>query len=660
MNISTLAKVLGISINELREVGMKNRIYGFNNRNTRVNYNAAVEITKILKPNKISILKNDDRMYIPASLTVSEFAETINKPVGMVVKTLLLNGIMCTINEKIDYDTATLIAEELGVKVYPESEELASMISNSEDLLMIKTFNENQVDDNSQGTKTNRPPIVTVMGHVDHGKTTLLDTIRKSDIVGKEAGAITQHLNSYQIEHVTDNVINPSNLVKGKKGYKITFVDTPGHEAFISMRARGTQLADIIILMVSATEGCKPQTIEVIERAKMTKTPVIVAVNKIDLPTADLEKVKQEVATFGLVPEEWGGDTPFIPISAKNNINIDKLLDAIILYSEVNNYQGLVGVNGEGVVLEAVIEPKTGPQASILVIKNKLKVGDIITCSGIVGKIKRIINSDHKGIMEGGLAEPVTVYGLPDIAKIGDQIKVFKSVKDANNYLTIENNKKVHKKTIVHNKEIDPHALNIILKTDVSGSLEALKESILKIPTEDATIVIKAESVGHINDNDIDFAKTTNSTILAFHTTVSPTALATIKSKKVDLIESDIIYEILEWVEEQILKRIKHETRIDVLGSANILGIFKSEKATTQIFGGEVTNGKLLNGKLYRIMRDNQEVGRIEVKELQKNKVKVSEVNISQQFGASGTGKTKILKGDVLECFNETIIKKNQ
>jgi translation initiation factor IF-2 len=654
MNISTLAKILGISINELREVGQKNKIYGFNNRNTRVNYNAAVEITKILRPDKVNILKNDDRIYLPASLTVQEFSETIQRPIGQIVKTLMMNGIMATINEKIDYDTATLISQELGVEVFPESEELANMAANSQDLSLIKTFS----TDEQEGTKVSRPPVVTVMGHVDHGKTTLLDTVRKANVVASEAGAITQHISSYQIEYNGQNVTNDKALIKGKNGFKITFIDTPGHEAFTSMRARGTQLADIIILMVSAVEGPKPQTIEVIERAKISKTPVIVAVNKIDLPNADIDKVKQDIAAFGLVPEEWGGDTAYIPISAKNNLNIDKLLDQILLLAEVSEFKGYMGVQTEAVVLESEMDAKIGSQATVLVIKNELKIGDIVTCGGDTGKIKRILSSDNKSLQVALLAEPVTIYGLPKLAKIGDLIKVYPSVKEANNAIAAENLKKSAKKTIIHAKDNDEDTLNIILKTDVAGSLEALKESILKIPSEKGMIKIKQESVGQVNEGDVDHAKITNSTILAFHTSVSTSALAAIKSQKVDLLESDIIYELLEWVEEQMLKRIKHDIRIEVLGAAKILATFKSEKSSIQIFGGEVTQGKLLSGKTYRVMRNGEEVGKLELNELQKNKSKVNEVNIAQQFGASGSAKIKVQKDDILECINEIIVKK--
>jgi small GTP-binding protein domain len=354
---------------------------GFQGRNTRIPYNSAIAITKILAPERLEKLKDDDKIYLPPSLTVAELAEAIGKPPGVVVKTLIMNGVMATLNEKIDYDTAYLISQELGVEVYPETKEEEAVSTTTTIVNLEKVFN------TKTGTNlVKRPPVVTVMGHVDHGKTTLLDTIRKTNVVATEAGAITQHVSSYKIEY---------------KGQPITFIDTPGHEAFTAMRARGTQLADFIILMVSAVEGPKPQTIEVIERAKISKTPVIVALNKIDLPNADIEKAKADIAKFGLVPEEWGGDTPFIPISAKNNINIDKLLDTVLLLADLTNLLGCMDQPGQAVVVESYIDNHIGVVTKILVTRYKLKVGDFVSCGPVAGKIRTIKDTEGRSQAEG-------------------------------------------------------------------------------------------------------------------------------------------------------------------------------------------------------------------------------------------------------------------
>jgi translation initiation factor IF-2 len=641
MNISTLAKILGVSINDLRETGVKKEIYGFAGRNTRIPYNSAVEITKVLKPDKLSKLKNDDKIYLPGSLTVNEFAEAIGKPVGIIVKTLLLNGIMATLNEKIDYDTASLIAEEIGIEVFPADPEMFEKLG-EENLQLIK----NVEYDTPTGEKEyiTRPPVVTIMGHVDHGKTTLLDTIRKTNVVATEAGAITQHISSYQITY---------------KDKKITFVDTPGHAAFTAMRARGSQLADFIILVVSAIEGPKPQTVEVIERAKLSKTPVIVAINKIDLPDADIDRVKQEIAKFGLVPEEWGGDVPFIPISARNNTNLDKLLETVFLHAEIADLKGQVNCPGQAVIIESHLDRQLGVVSTVLVTKDKIKVGDYIKCSEYVGKIRKLEDSLGKDIRSAGISEPVMLVGLPEVCDIGEVIIVYPTQKDAQIAASIEKAKIINKKTVITTSsgQGDENEINVMLKADVAGSLEALKESIIKIPQDKVKIHIKAESVGEINENDVEFARTTNSTILAFHTKVNPKAAATLKNHPVNMVQSDIIYVLLEWVEETILKNTKYEIKTISLGKAEVLAIFKSDKPNLQVIGGEVKEGKILSNKNLKLIRDGEEIGRLEIQELQKNKSKANEININQQFGVSLSGKGKVQVGDILESFDETVVK---
>lgn len=660
MNISTLAKILGIGVSDLRETGTKNSIYGFNGRNTRIPYNSAVAITKLLRPEKLSKLKDDNRIYLSASLTVGEFAETIGKPAGVVLKSLIMNGIIVTMNETIDYDTAVLIAEELGVETHPENEELAN--SNNEvindDLIKIIDYN-----DAETAEYTLRPPVITVMGHVDHGKTTLLDTIRSTNVVAGEAGAITQHISTYQISYqpVTDEAKN-LNLAKAKdSGYLITFVDTPGHEAFTAMRARGTQLADYIILMVSAVEGPKPQTVEVIERAKLSKTPVIVALNKVDLPDVDLERVKAEVAKYGLVPEEWGGDTPFIPISAKTGLGVDKLLETILVHSEMLELKGQINCAGQAVVIESHLDNQLGIVGTALVVKGEILTGDIVRVGTEVTKLRKIQTTDFKLVTKAGLSEPVIILGLSSIADIGENMIVYPTVKKAQNDANLEIIKRSQSKRITNTKAQTTQSgeivINLVLKADVNGSLEALKESILKIPQDKVKIIIKSEAVGAINEGDIDFAETSNSTILAFHTSISSKLEQLIETRKLALIKSDIIYEILEWVEEQILANTKHETKEIILGEAKVLAVFKSEKNNQFVFGGEVTSGKITDNKEVKIIRAGQVVGKYEIVELQKNKVKATEINISQQFGISIKGKQKIQVGDIMQSIDEVLVK---
>jgi len=642
MNISTLAKILGISVKEIKSTAQKKGIHGFSGRNTRVSYNSALAVTKILKPEKLDKLsKDDNKIYLPAFISVADFAESIGKPSGIVVKKLLLSGVMATLNEKIDYDTASLIAEEMRVKVYPESE---GQFDNDEEANLIKTVEYDHISA-EDARFIDRNPIVTIMGHVDHGKTTLLDFIRKSNVAAGESGAITQHISSYKITH---------------KNQKITFVDTPGHEAFTAMRARGSQLADFVILVVSATEGPKPQTVEVIERCKLSKVPVIVAINKVDLPEADPEKVKTDITKFGLVPEEWGGETPFVNISAKTGQGINDLLNNILLHAEVSELKGQVNCPGQGVVIESHLDNKLGVVSTVLVVKDKIKTSDIIRSGEFVGKVRRLENDMGKTIQQAEIGDPVLLIGLPNVIDVGEPVIVYDKQKQAQTDASLEKRRRASKIVTNFNQkntENQNGQINLILKADVSGSLEALKESIIKIPQDQVKLVIKQESVGEVNQNDIEFAATTESTILAFHTKINPASDKLIQNLQVNIVASEIIYELLEWIEEEMLKHIKHEIKLTSLGKAKILAVFKSPKPQIQVIGGEVLEGKIFSNKELIIHRDGKEMGRAEIEELQRNKDKVSEINVNQQFGVSVNSKVKIKTDDIIECIEEEVVK---
>lgn len=658
MNISTLAKILGVSINELRSTGEKNKLYGFKGRNTRIPYNSAIEITKIIKPERLAKLKNDDRVYLPQAMTVAEFAENIDRPANQVIKTMLLSGIMATLNEKIDFDTASLLASEMRIEVFPESDELIAKDTSGENMQLMQTIE--YESENKEYIR--RPPVVTVMGHVDHGKTTLLDTIRKANVVADEAGAITQHISSYSINYKTENKdLLKADLAKSKNGaIKITFVDTPGHEAFAAMRARGSQLADFIILMVSAVEGPKPQTVEVIERAKLSKTPVIVAINKIDLPDSDIERAKAEIAAFGLTPEEWGGDTPFVPISAKTGQNIDKLIETVLQHAELADLKGEINCPGQAVVIESHLDRSKGIETTVLVVKEHINVGDVMRCGVNVSKIKRIESTVGKIMQTAQIGDPVLIYGLPEVVNIGEPIVIYKNQKQAQTDADSENLKRLSTRKIVQtdlSKFSKDSQINIILKADVLGSLEALKESILKIPQERVKLIIKSESVGELNETDIEFAKITESTIVAFHTKYSSNIEQSIEKSQINVVSSDIIYELLNWVEEEIVKHTKYEIKVTVLGRAEILALFRSEDVKIQVAGGEVKEGKIFSNKTIRVLRGEKELGRLEVEELQNNKVKTTDVKAGLQFGISLAGKTKVQKGDFIESIDETVLK---
>ncbi len=644
MNISTLAKILGVTSTDLRDAGVSRKIRGFQGRNTRIPYASAVEITKILRPDKAENLKDDDNIYLSDTLTVAEFAESIDRPVGIVMRYLLTSGVMATINEKIDFDTAAIIASELNIEVRKIDENQDLSIGEAKPMDFKKMSNAN-------GVVIKRPPIVTIMGHVDHGKTTLLDRIRKTNVVATEAGAITQHITSYQIDY---------------KGDKITFMDTPGHEAFAAMRARGSQLADIVIIVVSATEGVKPQTTEVIQRIKLAKTQAIVAVNKIDLPEADAMRVMQDVAAFGLVPEEWGGNVPFVQISAKQDLNIDKLLDTIMLMSEVMELKGEIECPAQAVVVESHVETKLGILSQVIVTKDTLKTGDYVAVGDTFFRVKQIRNSLGQIVKAASLCEPVGILGSDFLIDTGEVMLVYPDKKSAEKVAIEEDRRRSIKKiklnrnaTTLVDKKGASNNLHLVLKADVNGSLEALKEAILKIPTEGVNLIIKDASVGQISENDLQFAQTSDSTIIAFHTSANQQALRWLKNKKesIGLIQSDVIYELLSWVEEAILARVKREVKITVLGKAEVLATFRSDKASIQVFGGEVLDGKILANKNLQVWRAGELLGVLEVFELQKNKQKVADAFQSQQFGISTNAKVKVQKGDIIESIDETIVK---
>ena len=660
MNISTLAKILGVGTAELRETGTKNSIYGFNGRNTRIPYNSAIEITKILQPDKLSKLKNDDKIYLGNNLTPVELAESINKPIGMVLKTLLMNGVAVTMNENVDYDTASLIADELGVDVFPED----GAFDNSNNQSISNQQLMQMVEYEEAGEKKEyvlRPPVVTVMGHVDHGKTTLLDTIRSSNVVASEAGAITQHISSYKIEYTPKNQkLNDLQLPKGSSGgYKITFIDTPGHEAFTAMRARGSQVADFVILVVSSVEGPKPQTVEVIERVKISNTPVIVALNKIDLPGSDLERTKTEIAKYGLVPEEWGGNVPFIPISAKTGQNLDLLIESLLQNAELIEPKGQINCPGQALVIESYLDNQLGVVTTCLVVKDKITTGDAVRAGVTVAKIRKLESTEGKAISAGEIGDPIVLYGLNDVVDVGEAVITYPSQKLANNDASKEILKRHQSKRSNNSttQVVADNQINLVIKADVTGSLEAIKESIIKIPQDKVKIVIKSEGVGAITDNDADFAVTSSSTILAFHTNIPSKIEEKLKTTGTNYVQSDIIYELLEWVENQVLSNTKHETKQISIGKAKVLAVFKSEKAGVLVFGGEVIEGKILGNKELNLLRGNELIGKLEIVELQKNKTKVEEINISQQFGISVKGKAKIQVNDVIECFDEILVK---
>ncbi len=644
MNLSSLSRELNISIGELRA---KANAAGFriSPRANKIDNHLAKQIAEALKPkpkvedNKPKVPKN---VSLPAFIKVRDFAELLQLPVTDVIRTLIKNGVMATINEEVDFETATIIAQDLGFEVSTDQTEEVKQFG----LGYLQETLITEKEANSQ----NRPPIVAVMGHVDHGKTTLLDAIREADVVAGESGGITQHIGAYQVKH---------------KNKAITFLDTPGHEAFVEMRARGANVTDLIILVVAADDSVRPQTVEVINRAKFTNTPIIVAINKIDKENANIMRTKQELAEHGILTEEWGGKTIAVEISAKQKLGIDKLLEMVLLQSEVEDFQA----NPEGKVLGTVIESHIaqgkGTIATVIVQNGTLKVGDTIVAGSGFGRVKSMEDEHGRKIKKATPSTPVQLSGLSDQPEAGDVLQVTETLEDARdiafNAKKIKRSRKLNQRPALKG-DATTKTLNIILKADVAGSLEAIKQSLAKLKNDEVHLNILSEGIGEINENDVLMAANSNATVLAFRSKTNPKAMNLAKQRKIVIDSYDIIYELLEDVTNAVVEMFTPEMEKATFGKAKLLAIFRTEK-TQMIVGGVVTEGEIRKNKPVAILRQNSEgelveVARAEILELQQNKIDTKEVSKNTEFGTKLKTNYKLQEGDYIESFEETLKKK--
>ncbi|MBI4050707.1 MAG: translation initiation factor IF-2 [Candidatus Doudnabacteria bacterium] len=639
MDLSTLSRQLNMSIHELRDQ-MKQAGFRLSPRARKVDNNLARKIIASLsgKP-KVEVVKytGPAKIQIPPFIPVKDFAQKLQQPVTEVIKKLLQNGVMATINEEIDAETATIIASEFGVEVGVEHSQ--------EDVRLGLGYIQEILAKEDAAKLLVRPPIVAVMGHVDHGKTTLLDTIRKTNVAALEAGAITQKIGAYQVSH---------------QGKLITFLDTPGHEAFVAMRARGANVTDIIVLVIAADDSAKPQTVEVINRAKLIKIPLIVALNKIDKPEANPDKVKADLASLGITIEEWGGKVPVVPISAKMGQGIDKLLEIILLMAEVESFRA----NPEGRILGAVIDSHLsrgqGAVATVLVQNGTLRVGDPVVVGSTYGKIRTMEDAGGKKLRLASPATPVQISGLSGVPEVGDILRVVPSLEEAKmqatSLLKQERAKKLLAKPII---KADPNKkeLKIILRAGIQGSLEALQDVLSKLSSEDVKLTIVDQGVGDITESDISLAENTQSTIVGFHTRMLPTAVKLARQKNVVVDLYEVIYELVEDITQALLSMMPIEVVETKLGRAKIKAIFRTEK-TTMIVGGEMIEGKIVDKKRFRILRDKQQIGEGKIEELQQNRMEVSEVADGREFGVKAQVNAPIKAGDILEIFDEAVKKK--
>lgn len=567
---------------------------------------------------------------LPETITVKKLAELLRVPVAQIIMALMKNGIIATINEEVDFDTAAIIASDLGFEATLDTGAKAGTLT-LEDLIHIceaeKTETERKL--------SLRAPIVTILGHVDHGKTTLLDTIRKANVAAGEAGGITQKISAYQVK---------------KHGKLVTFIDTPGHEAFSGMRRRGVSIADIAILVVAADDGVRPQTKEVIEFIKERKLPVIVAINKIDKPEAKPDRVKQELAENGILFEGWGGEVICVEISAKSNLNIDKLLDAILLVAEVEEFKADEKRDGLAVVLESHLDPQKGPEATVLVKTGTLKVGQDIVAGGAFGRIRRIEDYLGKSRESATPSLPVTLYGFNETPQVNDVIQVvsgkaFARLKSQEALLKEGEIKKVAKKEDENVKHVP-----VIIKADVQGSLEAIEQILGAIDHPEVAIEVVASGVGTITESDVKMAASSQARIYGFN--VEPTSVAKriAENEKVSIKSFNIIYKLVEAVKTEMAALLPPEIIRTDHGRLSVLAVFKTGKHD-MIVGGRVSEGKMVRGSLIEVKRGDEIIGSGKMGNLQRNKENADEVGQGNECGVVFDGNVKIAVGDTLLCY---------
>jgi translation initiation factor IF-2 len=581
---------------------------------------------------------------IPEVISVKEFAEKTGIKVAKIIGELMKNGILANINQLIDFDTAQVIADDLGVKVKRIRDVAGAQELMSGDI-------SNLIKEDDAAALKERPPVVCVMGHVDHGKTKLLDAIRDTNVVAGESGGITQHIGAYQIE---------------KKGKLITFLDTPGHEAFTSMRARGAKVTDIAILVVAADEGMKPQTIEAMNHAKDANVPIIVALNKMDKPDANPERVKGELNEHGLQPEDWGGTTVVVPVSALTGLGIDTLLETILVTAEMLNLKANPDREAIGTVIEANLDHNLGPIATVLVNTGTLKLSDSVIVGSTYGRIKLMRDYTGKHIQSAGPSTPVRIAGLSETPKSGDILQVVKDEKigrDRAGQIKLLNKRQNEEQMSASNQLISlvkaEKVLKIIIKADTKGSLEAIKQSIAKIKNDEVAVKIIHSGVGLVSDSDVMMAAASKGMIVAFHTDFdSPNVLRTAERERVEVKKYTIIYDLLENINKILTGLLEPEVVVVTLGRAQIKQIFLTKKKEI-ILGARVLSGKLVVKSRVRIIRgvtaldEDNIVGKGVIDSLRKVDEQVHEVKEGNECGIRFTGDLDVKEGDIFEAYRE-------
>ena len=572
---------------------------------------------------------------IPSQISVKEFAEKAGVQVPKVVAALMKNGIMATINQQIDFDTASIVALDLGVQIEREAAQVSVEALIRNDIAAL-------TKEEDPALLRPRPPIVTVMGHVDHGKTAILDAIRKTNVVAGEAGGITQHIGAYQVEH---------------DGKRVTFIDTPGHEAFTAMRARGAQITDIAILVVSAEEGVKPTTIEAINHAKDAGVPIIVAINKIDRPNADIERVKGELAGHGLQAESWGGDVPMIPCSAHTKQGIPELVEHVLLVAEMEELRANSDRRAIATVIESHLDRSKGPLATVIVNTGTLHVGDLVACGGVEGRVRALNDALGNRIDTAGPSVPVVVSGFDDLPSLGDILQVFATERELKTYLAAYRESK-SKDTgrgfadlVSRLSEGKLKELKIILKADAQGSLESIREALSKLTTTHAHAKVIHAAIGAVSESDVMMAAAGGALIVGFGVEAPQSVQRTADRERVTIKYYDIIYKLLEDMELLLGGLVEPVEEEKVHGHLEVRGVFFT-KGSEQIIGGKVTDG-IIKRTPFRLLRAGAVVGTGRITSLKIVDKDVKEVKEGAECGMRVSVSPLAELGDVLECYSK-------
>lgn len=651
MNITELARILRIPPQELRDL-LPQLGFAIGQKAIKVDNNTAKKIIKdwpflrrqweqrklaaAIKKQDEVLPKERKTIAIPSVITVRAYAEVAGIPVNRVLMELMKNGVFTSINEKIDFDTASIVGENLNLDVQPAvAQELPAETKEEKKLAEILAGEEEK-------DLSSRPPVIVVMGHVDHGKTKLLDTIRHTDVVAGEAGGITQHIGAYQIT---------------RNGRVLTFIDTPGHEAFTAMRSRGAKVADIAILVVAADDGVKPQTVEAFRIIEAAKIPYLVAMNKVDKPTADVNRTKQELSTqLNITPEDWGGKIICASVSAKEGTGIQELLDLVLLVADTEGagLRANSAASAAGTVVESNVDKAAGPVATILIQNGTLRVGDQLCLNDVVyGKVKSLKNYKGEETPEAGPSTPVKILGLKISPAVGDILHVGEGEKVKTKKIrTTSQAADVIAPPADDQAEDQTPKVNILIKTDFLGSAEAVEESLLKLNNEKVKVRIVSKGLGYITEGDVKRAEDTGAKILGFNVRISPAIETLIREKRVVVRVFSVIYDLIRFVKEEMQLLVKPEiNRVD-LGRLKVLAVFRTETGS-QIIGGKVLDGLIKNNSLIDVTRGDDYIVSGRLTRLQSGKQDVDEVNQDQEAGLKYEGKPLIVVGDILTVFRE-------